>query len=476
MSEKYNKINLLRAYLILIVLTVSCSKYPGETFIVTKISFKHYSSDSLNYFPLSDRYPDGAGIYLFEMNAKQHLLTPLTGEFASARAPDISYDGKRMLFSARKGENEKWQIYEMNLGNLKTRKIISLPDNCTDPSYLPGNRIIFCRKMNGDSLRSVHSIFVCNLDGTELKRITYSPADYCSPVILADGRILTLHKTVYPEESNEFLFVMRPDGTKSELFFRQNDGNLISSRPRESADGKIYIAETDKKSGEDILASIDYNNPFTSGYAIAKREGFRFLSVFPVQKNILIVSALSRADKTSLVYEFELQKREQKKLLLRDTASVISEVILAKPHQRPRLLPSEVDIAVKTGLLLCQDINFTLQNPGPFDTTLRKAKRVEIQGIDSIFGIVSAEADGSVYIKIACNTPFRIRTVDINNNTINGFSDWIYLRPNERRGCVGCHENPELTPDNRVPLAVKKPPIVLPFKQEKIKEKIVDLE
>jgi hypothetical protein len=52
----------------------------------------------------------------------------------------------------------------------------------------------------------------------------------------------------------------------------------------------------------------------------------------------------------------------------------------------------------------------------------------------------------------------------------------MWLRPNERRGCVGCHEDPELVPANRVPLAVKKNPVGVPVHAEKIKEKAVELE
>jgi len=36
------------------------------------------------------------------------------------------------------------------------------------------------------------------------------------------------------------------------------------------------------------------------------------------------------------------------------------------------------------------------------------------------------------------------------------------LRPNERRGCVGCHQGNEMVPDNHQPLSVLKDPIEIP--------------
>ena len=58
--------------------------------------------------------------------------------------------------------------------------------------------------------------------------------------------------------------------------------------------------------------------------------------------------------------------------------------------------------------------------------------------------------------------PVRHQTLDENGKILFGPSDWIWLRPFERRGCVGCHEDPELVPENFVPLSVKKPPVFIP--------------
>jgi hypothetical protein len=72
--------------------------------------------------------------------------------------------------------------------------------------------------------------------------------------------------------------------------------------------------------------------------------------------------------------------------------------------------------------------------------------------------------------------PFKIRTIDKDGNVLHGPCDWIWLRPNERRGCVGCHEDQEMVPENRVSLAVKKSPVVIPVHINKVVEKKVSLE
>jgi hypothetical protein len=41
---------------------------------------------------------------------------------------------------------------------------------------------------------------------------------------------------------------------------------------------------------------------------------------------------------------------------------------------------------------------------------------------------------------------------------------------------VGCHEDHEIAPENRIPLAVKSQPVALPVHIVKLKEKSVELE
>ena len=111
-----------------------------------------------------------------------------------------------------------------------------------------------------------------------------------------------------------------------------------------------------------------------------------------------------------------------------------------------------------TGLLLCQDIHLSRI----VDASDKKSNLVQVWGRDGLMGEVQAEEDGSFYLKIAADIPIQIRNVDRDGKTIRGPSAWIWLRPNERRGCVGCHADPELVPENRVPMAVNKPPVEIP--------------
>jgi hypothetical protein len=176
------------------------------------------------------------------------------------------------------------------------------------------------------------------------------------------------------------------------------------------------------------------------------------------------------------LYDFDPEKGDLGQPLYSSTDNDILEAVAVEEHPRPRKLPSEVDPHVKTGLILCQDVN--VLDPSVFmnKSLLKKVSKIEVLGINSSLGIVDVEKDGSFYLKAMADTPFRIQALDENEKVIYGPCDWIWLRPNERRGCVGCHEDHELVPENRIPFSVKKPPVIIPVHMKKIKEKTVELE
>lgn len=399
----------------------------------------------------------------------------LTADFFSALAPSVSYDGKSLLFAGQQKQNDPWQIWEMNLANLKVRQVISSKEDCIDPEYLPGERIVFGKLTAGDTIKSGHSLFTCSLDGTKLQEISFDPRTYSSMTVLKDGRVLAVSSRTYPSKSDPVLMVLRPDGTKSELFYNATQDNTLASQPCETSDGKIAFIESSRTgltSGS--LISISYNRPLHSRISSSYGIKGSFRSVASMSSGKLLVSYAPEENGKYSIYEFDTENKSVGRQIYVSTEFDAAEAVIAEKHDRPKKLPSEVDSGVKTGLLLCQDINFlSLTNDGKPYT---KAGSIEIMGADSSLGVVQAEADGSVYLKVIADTPFRIRRLDDKGNVLNESCDWIYLRPNERRGCVGCHEDNEIVPDNRLALAVKKAPLVIPVHKSNQKEKAIELE
>jgi len=400
----------------------------------------------------------------------------LTEDYYSARSPEISSDGNFLLFTAQKKQNDPWQIWEMNLSDLKTRTITASPDNCLDPTYLPGGRIVFSIIGVNDSSKADHSLFTCDLNGTDLKRITFNNNNYFAPVVLIDGRVLTISRKIHHGTVDHQFIVLRPDGTKEELFYRGSGGSALVSRGRETTNGKIVFIESANFTVEGgSIISINYNRPLHTRVNLTSELNGKFSSVFPMKSGKMLVSYRPSPTDRSALYEFDPEKMLLGRTLYNSKEYDALDAILVENHELPKKLPSEVDTGVKTGLILCQNINLSDQKSAGDAASSPKAFEIEVIGTDSTLGVVQVEDDGSFYLKVIADTPIKIQTLDKNGNVIQS-CDWIWLRPNERRGCVGCHENPEIVPANRVPLSVKKSPVIIPMHFNKVVEKKVSLE
>jgi hypothetical protein len=78
-----------------------------------------------------------------------------------------------------------------------------------------------------------------------------------------------------------------------------------------------------------------------------------------------------------------------------------------------------------------------------------------------MIGETEVAEDGSFYLELKADQPVRFQTLNDSGDVLRGPSSWMWVRPNERRGCVGCHEDRELTPENVVPLAIEKAPVAM---------------
>lgn len=423
------------------------------------------------------RYIPETRIVALNPDNKEVSLDVLTEACYSAASPDISFDGNYLLFAGQQKPHDIWQIWEMNLANKNIRQVTASMENCTDPAYLPGGRLVFSKINVNDTLKAGHSLYTCNLDGSKLNRVTFNPHTYFASTVLKDGRILTISRQLFPTREKSALMILRPDGTKAELFYEGSPGSELFSREWETSTGKIIFIESAKEKvrGGNVI-SINYNRPLHSRINLTEGMEGDFNAVFPLSSGRLLVSYRKSDDSRYSLYEFDPESKVLGKNVYSEADFDILDAVVVEKHTIPKKLPSEVDTGVKSGLLLCQDINIPDQQTAEFSSAFPKASKIEILGLDSALGVVDVEKDGSFYLKVIADKPFRIQTLDENGKILRGPGSWIWLRPNERRGCIGCHEDHELVPENRVVLAVKNLPVNIPVHISKVVEKKVLLE
>jgi hypothetical protein len=269
---------------------------------------------------------------------------------------------------------------------------------------------------------------------------------------------------------------MRPDGTKSELYYKGSDVSKLTGSGFETNNGRIVFIESEKSNpGKGNLISISYNRPMHSRINLSSEIEGDFKAVYPQSSGKMLVSFRKNTTDRYALYEFDAENKSIGKALYSSNDFDVLDVVTTTIHARPRKMPSEVNTVIKTGLIMCQDVNLD-DNPINVPTSaINKISRIEIMGTDSSLGVFKPSIDGSFYLKVVADKPFKIRTLDESGKVVRE-CDWIWLRPNERRGCAGCHEDQDIVPDNRISLAVKKAPIGIPVHVNKIKDKMIDTE
>ena len=441
---------------------ISCNNLTTEGMVI----FTRVPVDQVNFQAeaFTHQYP-GAQIVAVDMHDPTGSETILTADFYSACSPRISYNAQHMLFLAQQRENDTWQVWELDLADGDSRQITKFDESCSGPQYLPGDRLVFSRQMPDAGYGSAAALYTMNLDGSELNRITFQPHFDYSATTLRDGRVLMLSQQLYPEDGEQMYLAMRPNGTKAELFYMGTENSVLGLNANETLDGMVYFIQMDY--GEDQkadLVSVHQNRPLYSKMNHTAELPGSFYSAFPMPSGDLLVSYRPSEAKTAGLYRFSINERSPGHEIIGYSDYHIVEPVLLEAYTRPRHLPDEVNKEESTGQLFCQDINVTAIQYDSLSPDLEKATMIEILGLDESMGIVPVEKDGSFYLKVVADTPFRLQTLDEEGQVVNGPSGWLWLRPFERRGCVGCHEDPELVPKNFVPLSVKKEPVSIPMK------------
>jgi hypothetical protein len=398
---------------------------------------------------------EGASLVVLDPAKADGKATVLVENFASTASPSLSHEGRYLYFQGQEKQGDSWQIYVMDLQKGKLTRVTDLAENCSYPASLPDGSVVFSRESEVAG-KVVQDLWKCMMDGCCLMQLTHNPAENTYPRVLLEGRILYSSKQVYPVEKEEQLMIMRPDGTKSELYSQGANGLVPVSGGSESPDGYIYYISTDGQ-----LSRVLHRRPLHTFENLSEDLEGSFASVTADANSTCLVSYLPKDGSHFGIYRLDPQNPESTNLLFAGQKHLVDPLPVQVVDPRPRILPSPVDPNHPTAILMSQNINHSMLPLHEGITGDSLADRIRISTLEGELAIVEAKMDGSFYVKLDADTPYRFETLNSQGEVLRGPSDWIYLRPNERRACTGCHVDPELAPRNYQPHAVKEDPVVL---------------
>jgi len=403
---------------------------------------------------------EGAKLIAIDIQNPGKAAKVLSADFESAAAPSITHDGRYLYFQGKKEGDQAWQIWVTDLQKNLTNRVTDLEENCIHPVPLPDGTVIFSRegRVKGKIVYDLHR---CQMNGTALTRITYNPALNIHASVLQEGRVLYSSREQYPHTGIPSLMVMRPDGTKSEIYYRGSLESFPVSGGAESVEGHIYFIDSKGQ-----LNRVLHKRPLHTMESLSDGLSGSFSAVYPLKGSENLVTYRPSNNEPLALYSFDADTREAPHMIYQGIGQITDMLLVAAMEKRPLKLPSAVNPNNPTGLLMSQDINHSMVpvNSGISGDTV--ADRVRVSTLEGELAVVEVKADGSFYLKLDADIPLRIEALNSQGETVRGPSDWIYLRANERRACVGCHADPELSPKNIQPLAVKEDPVVLHAKMK----------
>jgi len=424
----------------------------------------------------------------------------LTSQFQTACDPDLSFDATRLLFAAKKATSDSWNIYEMTLADTSVRQITRDLGDCRYPIYQPpfytivtnesSRQITFVRAepgiRNEDGSAPATSLYSCKLDGTSVRRLTYNLSSDADPYLMPDGRILYScwqRRTLTADlRGRASLFAVNLDGTDNALF-AEPGGHRIQRMPCVTTGGLAVFVESDqaRRDAAGRLACVTMRRPLHSYRPLTtERDGlFRSPSALP--------------DRTILVSHRPAEKSDTYAVVRLHPNSGKLETVFDDPNRHdiqarlvlPRAIPDGRSSAVaddgSPGWLYCLDISITdfKQREWMPRGSVRRVRVLEGTPVSAtsgaapsgsgptdgeipplaqrrILGEVDIQPDGSFSLEVPSGTPIELQLLDESDLAIRSCG-WIWVMSREPRGCIGCHEDGELTPENSFATSFQRP-------------------
>jgi hypothetical protein len=433
------------------------------------------------------------------------------------RDPDVSYDGRKVIFAWKKSDQkDDYHLYEMDVA---TRAVRSITEGSGvadyEPAYLPEGEILFnstrCVQTVDCWWTEVSNLYRCDRDGHSLRRLTFDQVHDNYPTVTDDGRILYTRweyndrGQIYPQP----LLQMNPDGTNQTEFYGVNSWfptTILHARNVPGTQKALAIAtgHHSRQTGKLIVIDPAKGRQENSGVQLVAppretpavkvdsygQEGELFQYPYPLSETECLVTYHPVGWRWGTgygprfaVYFMTLDGRRE--LLAWDPEIPCSQSVPLRPRSIEHVRPSLVDYSKKEGTCYVQDVYAGLGIQGVPRGTIKTLRVISMEfraaGVGSngnggpgggamistpvsigngawdpkvILGDAKVYDDGSAFFRLPARTPFYFQLLDAKGRMVQTMRSWTTIQPGENASCVGCHEHKNTTPLARLPITV----------------------
>lgn len=467
----------------------------------------------------TDKFEGGSAMRVYDVSSKT-TTTLLESHEGVIRDPEVSYDGRRIVFSMRSCKDDYYHIYEINADGTGLRQLTFAEGvSDIDPVYLPDGGIAFSSTRQPKycmcNRHIMANLYRMDAGGKNITQLGISTLFEGHGTVMGNGQIL-YDRWEYVDRNfgdAQGLWTVNPDGTKHEIYYGNNTqcpGGVIDGRQIPGTDLVVCIfgachelpwgalAVIDRKRGVDGEQSIVHIMPENSRELIGKGDldSFKWLDYYvedpyPVDENNFLVSRTiwfkringwEISDSKSGIYLMDTDGHNE--LLLEGNRSLFDPIII-EPRPKPHVIPAMRDDSQTTGIFYVQNVyNGThMKGVGPgaakylrvIETPEKRTWTISGWGgqgeqapavnwhsfeTKRILGDVPIEEDGSVNFTAPAYTFVYFQLLDENKKMIQSMRSGTMLMPGETNGCIGCHEDRiSAVPSSGRPKALSKKPV-----------------
>lgn len=433
---------------------------------------------------------EGARLVVVSPDGQQRVLS---AGFAAAADPNVSFDGTRVLFAGQKERGSAWRIWEIGPDGRDLRPVSPENQDARGPIYAttlftldspqPWFTVIYSAReaiLNEIGRPAASSLYNVKLDGTELRRLTFNPNHNFDPVQTWDGRVLYAAERYGLEPGaaggHVGLYAIHVEGADME-FYGGEQGGRIQHLPCATEGGWVVFVEAERGrwDGAGQLACVHESRPHVSYRRLTDDPAWRYLYPSPWQGNDLLVARRAANGKGTWGI-VKLRAGQTQGETVFDTPDYHDlQAVPLRPRARPDGHSTVVNPKTNSGIFYGLNCYTTDAARQPH---LRKGEIKRVRFLEGLLRPASAaaphqmagdriiprrllgeapvEADGSFNVEVPADTPLLLQTLDERGLAL-GNCGWIWVKPKETRGCIGCHEDPELIPENEYVLALRRP-------------------
>ena len=422
--------------------------------------------------------------------ASGRLAVLLEDEAGAVRDPQVHYDGRKILFSYRRGGSDHFHLYEIGIDGGGLTQLTSGPYDDFEPTYLADGRMIFissrCNRWVNCWYTPVATLHCCDKGGRNIRPISANIEHDNTPWPMLDGRVI-YQRWEYVDRSRvkfHHLWTANPDGTGQMVYFgNMHPGTvMLDAKPIPGTDGKViavFSPEHGRREHEGAITAVTpKSGPDDPGSARPLNPAVDFRDPYPLSPQRFLV-----ARKTTIAWMDERGETEEIYRLPTTWADAGAECHEPRPliPRKPEpVIPPRVDWGRPTGRLVLDNIYQGRRMEGVQPGEVKRLlvletlpKPVNDSGkmppmsfggtytLERILGTVPVEPDGSAFIEVPALRSLFFVALDENGNSVKRMHSFLTVMPGETTGCSGCHENRTQTTINartRLSQAVRRPP------------------